>query len=210
MEGRSERCSVNHGELSQRALNQGLWKACKRDNTAAASYWLAKGAEVNARDVHHAVGLMGGTALHRCAHFANTQTVDLLLLLGADPNAVDNEGRTPLFFTSVASGADRFVVGGADISKKDNVGESALLSRETNGWHLDKELRAALIGEGSATKMARAANSEIDTVSNLNGEGNAHVWGIHFHVQETRRRRSGSTFNGTVGENRNAIKRTRR
>jgi hypothetical protein len=201
LEGRSERCSVNHSELSQRTLNQGLWKACKRDNTAAASYWLAKGAEVNARDVHHSVGLTGGTALHRCAHFANTQTVDLLLILGADPNAVDNEGRTPLFFTSVASVADRLVVGGAYLSRKDDLGESALQSRETNGWHLDEELRAALISEGSATKMVRAANSEIDPVSNLNGEGDAHVWGIHFHVQETRHRRSGSTFNGTVGGN---------
>ena len=71
--------SIGYFLGSQRKLNRGLWEACKRDNAAAASYWLAKGADPNARDTHRVVGLTGGTALHMCAHFANMQTVELLL-----------------------------------------------------------------------------------------------------------------------------------
>ena len=190
--------SIGYFMGSQRKLNRGLWEACKHDNAAAASYWLAKGADVNARDTHRVVGLTGGTALHMCAHFANTQTVDLLLQLGADPNAVDNDGRTPLFSTNVASVANRLIADGADLSKTDDQGETALQSRESNGWHVDDDLRAALTGEGPATERERSEQSKDNFVTNLDNVGTARVWGIHFHVQDTRHRRTSSTFKGTV------------
>ena len=58
--------SIGHYQFSQRILDMGLWEACERDNAAAAAYWLAKGADVNARLkrlVYGAADLSAGACL---------------------------------------------------------------------------------------------------------------------------------------------------
>jgi hypothetical protein len=205
--------SIGHYLNSQRALDKGLWEACTKDNAAAAAYWLAKGANVNSRDEHGVRGIPGRAALHMCAHFANTRTVELLLLLGADANAVDNYGRTPLFFANFAPVADKLVAYGADIGKTDDNGETALQARRTNGWYVDDELRAVLEGKGpTATRRrefglehGRAESwtfppTEGDFGKNWHPEprGTARVWGIQFEVAEPVGGGAGSKFEGTV------------
>ncbi|MGB0581184.1 MAG: ankyrin repeat domain-containing protein [Limisphaerales bacterium] len=202
--------SIGRFTSSQRTLNQGLWNACKYDNAAAASYWLAKGADVNARDNHGVVALRKNqTALHLCAHFASTKTVELLLLVGADPNAADEQGSTPLFFCNFAKVADKLVSFGADVNHKDKNGDTALQARRMNGWHLDDELKAVLEGNGPSAKMRRDFEQKHGSarsgtypptkgnfVKNLKGHGTARVWGIMFDVIEPVGHASGSSFEG--------------
>lgn len=187
--------SIGYFQHSQRQLNKGLWTACKTNNAAAASYWLAKGADVNAIDQHGAVGLPGRTALHMCAHFGNTETIDLLLQVGAEVDATDKNGRTPLFFTNFAQAAKSMVRHGASLEHKDDNGETALEARVANGWHVDDDLRAVLTNPSSTKETEREP-----FVTNLDNQGTAWVWDIEFNVAETNGRAAGSAFNGMLGE----------
>ena len=167
-----------------------------QSNAAAASYWLAKGANVNTQDQQGAVGLPGRSPLHMCAHFGDTETIDLLLQLGADPNATDDQGRTPLFFTNFAKAAETLLRAGANVKHQDDNGATALEARIAAGWHVDEPLRAAL---NSKEVPSSNENENGDVVRNLEGEGTARVWDIHFHVAETHGHASGSEFTGTLG-----------
>ena len=117
-----------------------------RDNAAAASYWLAKGADHDARDK-----TMHRTPLHECAHFSGVRgTQELLLLAGADVNAIDEFGRTPVFYANFADVAEIFLKYGADLSVRDKDGLTALESRKKNGWHLPDDLKLVLEGKSQA------------------------------------------------------------
>ena len=133
-------------QISQRKLDNGLLKACRFDNAAAASYWLAKGADHDARDK-----TMHRTPLHECAHFSGVRgTQELLLLAGADVNAIDEFGRTPVFYANFADVAEIFLKYGADLSVRDKDGLTALESRKKNGWHLPDDLKLVLEGKSQA------------------------------------------------------------
>lgn len=195
--------SFGHFLHSQRLLNRGLWNACTRDNAAAASYWLAKGASVNARDDHGAVAVRKGqTALHMCAHFGNPKTAELLLLVGADPNAADVSGSTPLYYCNFGAVADLLVSYGANVNHEDRNGDTALQARQKNGWHLDAELKAVLEGDGPSARLRRefetqSAEPKGDFVKNSDGHGTAWVWDIYFDVAEPVGGSAGSKYSGT-------------
>lgn len=190
--------SLGYFQHSQHQLNRGLWNACKFNNAAAASYWLAKGANVNAHDAHGAAGIPGRTALHMCAHFGNVEIVNLLLMVGADPNATDDDGRTALFFTNFATVANALVRRGAKLGHKDDNGETALEARIAHGWHVDEALKAALTSENATSSTSEGEELE-PFVKNLDGVGTAWVWDIHFHVEETNGRETKSQFKGMLG-----------
>jgi hypothetical protein len=140
--------SIGYLEVAQNELDKGLIEACSTGNAAAAAYWLAKGADVNARDP----GFRDQTALMTCAHL-NADTVEMLLLLGADPNAIDQKGRSAIFFATDGYNADVLVRHGADVTLKDEDGLTALEWRRKNNYILDDELKTVLEGNGPAAKV---------------------------------------------------------
>ena len=67
-----------------------LIEAIKKGSAAIVHAFLAKGADVNARDEH------GGSALHWAAARGKTEIVSLLVQSGADVKALDSQGQTAL------------------------------------------------------------------------------------------------------------------
>ncbi len=73
-----------------------IWRSCtgnnsQRDNPAFVGALLDRGAKIDTR-------LRGATALHYTAKAGFLESTQVLLDRGADPNAVSDEGETPLFY----------------------------------------------------------------------------------------------------------------
>ncbi len=87
------------------------------------------------RPLHYAVD--GGPGSDRWDPIAQHQTVTALLALGADPNAADHNGTTPLLRAvrnRVASAVDALLAGGADPTRTNDRGTTALqLAQTTSG-----------------------------------------------------------------------------
>lgn len=196
---------------SQREVNRGLWRAAKFANAPAAAYWLAKGADVHARDEHGAVGLPKQSALHMCAHLGSHEIVELLLLTGADPNAVDAQGRTPLHHVNFESVAKLLIRYGASLDSKDKQGDNPLQCRLRNGWYLPDELAATLRGDTPDKTLQTmfeerqgmpSSNtyppSKGDYVKNKGDHGEAFTWGIAFYVESPQGSGASSSFEGEL------------
>lgn len=149
--------SIGYYHNSLNVAQRGLERACRAGNAAAVSYWLAKGADPNQPDP----GTWGQTPLAMCAHL-NADTVELLLLLGADPNAVDKEG-TPLVFNATDGYvADKLVLFGADVQKTNKEGLTALQWRQKNNYILDDRLKTVLEGNGPAAELLRERQLTVE------------------------------------------------
>jgi hypothetical protein len=144
--------AIGYHESSQTQANKGLYRACSNGNAAAAAYWLAKGADVNTPDIGFE-GIPGKTPLMLCAHLPAAELVELLLELGADPNAVDHAGQPVIHHATDARIANLLVAHGADVNMKDKEGLTALQYRVKNNYIMDDELKAVLEGNGSAAKL---------------------------------------------------------
>ena len=145
--------SIGYYGNSQSKVNKGLYRACSTGNAAAAAYWLAKGADINAPDVGYE-GIPGETPLMMCAHL-DADTVKLLLLLGADPNAVDRNGLPVIHRATDGYIADILVSYGADVQKTNKEGLTALQWRQKNNYTMDDKLKVVLEGNGPAAELRR-------------------------------------------------------
>jgi hypothetical protein len=152
--------SIGYYGNYQMQANKGLYEACSTGNAAAAAYWLAKGADVNAPDPGYR-GIPGQTALMMCAHL-NADTVEMLLLLGADPNAIDRNGRSAIFFATDGYNAEVLVRFGADVTMKDKDGLTALEWRQKNNYLMDDELKIVLEGKGPAAKVREKSRAMVE------------------------------------------------
>jgi|GEM_PF-3401377 len=142
---------------SQHKLNRSLFEACNRGNAAAAAYWLAKGADVNSRDES-----MGGQPpLMLCAHLG-ADIVEMLLLVGADPNAVDRNGTPVLFHVTDGYVLDRMLSYGLDLKKTNKEGLTAVQYRQKNHYIMDERLKTSLEGKGPTSKMLEESKREIE------------------------------------------------
>lgn len=155
--------SIGYYGNSQSMVNRHLLAACGSGNAYTATYWLAKGADVNATSNPISPD---ESPLFNCAHLGDKDLVEMLLELGADPNftAVGFLGHTPLHQASTASIADTLVIYGADINKKNNEGLTPLQYRmrpNTIG-NDDPELLTALQGNGPRAKVREEARKMVE------------------------------------------------
>ena len=75
-----------------------LLHAVKMDNAGALRWFEASNVDVNAH-----VGRGGAGPLHYAVHHGNVEFVRKLLMLGANPNALNHNGCTPLHFLPFAT-----------------------------------------------------------------------------------------------------------
>ena len=94
-------------------------------NIAAVKQHLDAGAEVDAKDDKFV-----GTFLHWAAAGGQNEIVELLIAKGADVNATDGDGDTPLHLagnnTATKEVAELLIAKGADVNAKNNVGDTPL------------------------------------------------------------------------------------
>jgi len=99
-----------------------LFQAIERGNLRAVEQFLAHGGEVNTRNAQ------GQTLLAAAAIYQWPKIVRLLLEHSADPNALDERGRTPLHHAATHSidSVKLLLAAGADAKARDAVGKSVL------------------------------------------------------------------------------------
>lgn len=93
------------------------------------------------------------TPLIRAAQWCKEDVADLLLLYGADPNAVDVDGMTPLMhaaaFCESSSIISMLLKAGAEVNLSDKLGKTALLHSLGNLGSMKKESAAILLEAGA-------------------------------------------------------------
>ena len=111
--------------------------ACRNGNIDAVKQHLADGADVNAKDDD-----FGWTALHIAAMSTideQLEIAELLISRGAEVNAKDNNGRTPLHEAARHSSAKEIsallIAKGADINAKESSGLTPLDYSENDNLH---------------------------------------------------------------------------
>ena len=86
-------------------------------------------------DVNHQ-GMNDQSALHYAARQRHPDVVEVLIDAGADIEAQDNDGYSPLFLPSISGGVDTVKVllrAGADVRATDNTGNTCLMLAGANG-----------------------------------------------------------------------------
>jgi ankyrin repeat protein len=97
-----------------------LANAVKANDLAAVKAAIEQGADVNLPGPFHR------TVLHRAAYYSPQPVVEWLLKEGADPNARDDDGRTPLHLASGGTSASLLLKAKADPRLVDHKGNSPL------------------------------------------------------------------------------------
>lgn len=113
-------------------------KEDRRSLEDIAASLISNGANVN---VHHS--MTGDTPLHMAAYNGYEDTVALLLIKGADANARNHSGQTPLFGPLTTDIAEILIKHGADLTLKSKAGDTPLSFALTHNYsHLANDLRA--------------------------------------------------------------------
>ena len=114
-----------------------IWSAAHTGNTVAIKQHLAEGADVNGKDGKFGVTLLSWAALGR-----QIDAVELLILKGANINAGNNDGNTPLH-TAVFLGeyeiVQLLVKNGADVNVRNDDGDAPMNSLEAD-WETTKAI----------------------------------------------------------------------
>ncbi len=110
--------------INKNFLNSDWWAKATVDDVEAE---IAKGADINSRDIHGATALMWASGDNE-----NLEIIETLIKLGADIEIQDNYGRTPLLEAASCninpSGIIKLLANlGANIHHKDNKGKTALM-----------------------------------------------------------------------------------
>jgi ankyrin repeat protein len=92
----------------------------------------------------------GDTPLHAATGADQLEAMRLLLDAGADPNAQDVDGCTPLMFARSADGVRLLLAHGADVQRRDEIGDTALASQR------DPDATQALLEAGASVNPPEA------------------------------------------------------
>jgi len=104
-------------------LNQDLLNAAKNGDLQQLEFYIAAGADVNAKDYYNY------TPLHWAAYNRSPECVRLLLAAGAPVDVRDNNNTTPLHLAANKGSpacVQPLLAAGADVDLKDNQGRTAL------------------------------------------------------------------------------------
>ena len=111
--------------------NNAMHFAAALSDKEMASLLVSNVGDVNAKNK------LGETSLHRVAEKDNSEVAAILLGHGAHVNSVDNVGNTPLHYACTQIPGDAtarlFVIKGADVDRRNKVGQTALHSAVTAG-----------------------------------------------------------------------------
>ena len=100
------------------------------------------------------------TSLQTAAFHGNTQAVQILLDAGADIEAKDNQGRTPLHLALSAASTMRFLIGaGADIKAKDYKGWTPLHLAVM--WNCPQDIRILLDAGADASSTDKQGRTPL-------------------------------------------------
>ncbi len=102
--------------------------AVRNKNVSISKVLIQNDAELDARDIH------GWTPLVMAARGANDGALALLVDEGADPISRDRSLRTPLFYVRTRMAAAVLLANGADVNALDNDGNSPLHLAVQEGW----------------------------------------------------------------------------
>jgi len=109
------------GKMGEELPLATLLEAVIRDDLQGVKDFLANGADVNAPQVGDFT-----TPLHDAALNGHKEVAELLIEKGADVNAKNNDGETPLHLTTNKEIAELLIAKGADVNAKDRVGKTPL------------------------------------------------------------------------------------
>lgn len=161
-----------------------IWHALHTGNTAAIQRYVAKGADVNAKD-----GKFGVTPLTWAVLGRQIDAVELLVQKGADVNAGNEDGNTPLHtaaFLGEYEIAHLLIKNGADVNIMNQDGDAPMSSLEADwefteaiaGW-LNIEVDRATVERGRAKLAgllrkhgAQTANPNRDAICDAARTGN--------------------------------------
>jgi ankyrin repeat protein len=131
-----------------------LIDAVKRRDPAAVKQLIGQSADVNARQGD------GSRALHWAAHADDRELVDLLLRAGADPNAANDLGVTPLILSCTNGGtavAKRLVEAGADPNLAPAGRETPLMIA---AWTGSLDIAKLLVSRGADVNAAEPTRKQ--------------------------------------------------
>lgn len=169
-----------------------IWHALHTGNTAAIQRYVAKGADVNAKD-----GKFGVTPLAWAVLGRQIDAVELLVQKGADVNAGNEDGNTPLHtaaFLGEYEIAQLLIKNGADVNIMNEDGDAPMNSLEADwefteaiaGW-LNIEVDRASVERGRAKLAgllrkhgAQAANLNRDAICDAARTGNTEEIKAHL------------------------------
>ncbi len=130
------------------------------------------GADLAATDPRPA--LAGRSALHHAAQRGDAGMLSLLLDAGADPNAIDGQGNTPLHLLAASPKTDasvemarQLLAFGADARLENDLGRSAAATLETEAerrispLHMDRKALLELLLQAQATGPMRTAEPSL-------------------------------------------------
>jgi hypothetical protein len=140
---------IDKGALKRRADARGfLWTSVWSGQPGMVALALKYDRDINRRgqDGTTMLAEAAGTYVNEedpgVASFDQVKVIELLLAAGADPNARDDEGKTPIFEANEPAVVTALVRGGADPSARDNYGRTALFEEYF------AEIKAPLIAAG--------------------------------------------------------------
>jgi ankyrin repeat protein len=111
--------------------DQELRDAARTGTLEDVKYWLSRGADDNAKEL---AGIAGSTPLHEAAGRGDGAMVSLLIAEGADINATDDSGHTPLFRAGNEETLRLLLDAGAELNAQGPNSEKVIEWAETNGF----------------------------------------------------------------------------
>ncbi len=107
----------------RRQLNRAFLDAIAKGQQEEVSHLLDAGADINSKDQEHGEG-----AIHLASKFGDKELIEFLINQGANVEDRDDQGRTALFITDVASEIFEYLLAsGADINVVDHEGNTILM-----------------------------------------------------------------------------------